>query len=602
MPLLLAALALLHSLLYAALLPPWQTPDEPAVFEYAALLGALGRLPTAVDRDLAIERRIADSLARQRFFEYLLGRPAAEPPRNLDEARAIFFMPRQVGSDPPLYFILAALPLTLLGSQAIEQQLAALRLLGALLAGGTVLCAYGAARELMPGARGFAPAAALTLVLHPMFVFIGAGAGNDSLANIIGAAICWLVIRLARRGLTPRRAAALLALVLLGGLTKRTLLPEALLLAVIALGWAIARAARIPRSQPARLAAGALALLAIIAFGWAAIVSSRADAQAADWVTPATGAASPRLPRAPGSDQAALELTPGLIALQALPDVASEWAQNQTLRFSARVRAAQGAGRGLIAIDFGWAKTEVPFAADSRGRVVEVATFVPLYAPYLHVALRSDEGTIYADQLIAESERRRGFNMLSNGDVSEPALRAGSALARFSRYLHWRELSWAWRSGRLSEPPPLGWQLPRIFFASFWGQFGWMSLPLVGGTAWEGALALICLGGLAGTLAWLAGPRRAAWQRRAIVILLLIIAVEVLFPLFNAYTQPRSQAIQQGRYSFPALAPIALLLALGWRALLPPGWRRGALIAGGAFGTLFSVAALQLIVTYYRTL
>ena len=67
---------------------------------------------------------------------------------------------------------------------------------------------------------------------------------------------------------------------------------------------------------------------------------------------PATGTPSPRVLRAPGSQQAALELPPGMITLQDLPDVTAEWAQNQTLHFSARVWAAQGAARGFIAINF----------------------------------------------------------------------------------------------------------------------------------------------------------------------------------------------------------------------------------------------------------
>ena len=562
LPLLLAALTLLHGLLYIALLPPWQTPDEPTVFEYAALVG----------------------------------HPPPTPPNNLEDARASFFMPRQVGSDPPLYFVLAALPLKLLGGSAIEQQLLALRLLGVLITTATVLCAYAAARELLPRARGFALAVALGMALQPMFVFIGAGAGNDSLANLIGAAACWLVIRLLRFGVSLRPAAALLALLLAGALTKRTLLPETLLLTLLALGWLFAQIVRAPRG----LAAGALALLALGAGAWATVALSRADALAADWLIPATGTPSPRVLHAPGSQQAALELPPGMVTLQDLPDVTAEWAQNQTLHFSAHVWAAQGLGRGFIAINFGWAKTEIPFDTGQHGRVVQVATFVPLYCPFLHVELRSDKGTIYADQLIAESDRRRGLNILSNSAVTEPALRAGSPLERVRRYLHWRELAWVWRSDRLSESPPLGWELPRIFFVSFWGQFGWMSLPLVGGTPWEGALALICLGGLLGTIGWLASARGVAWQRRAIVLLLLIVVAETLFPLLYAYTQPRSQAIQQGRYCFPALAPIALLLALGWRTLLPARWRTGALILGVAFGALFALAALRLIAGFYR--
>jgi len=83
------------------------------------------------------------------------------------------------------------------------------------------------------------------------------------------------------------------------------------------------------------------------------------------------------------------------------------------------------------------------------------------------------------------------------------------------------------------------------------------------------AVVLICLGGLLGTVGWLVSGGGQAWQRRAIVLLLMLVAAETLFPLLYAYTQPRSQAIQQGRYCFPALAPIGLLLALGWRTLLP---------------------------------
>ncbi len=85
-----------------------------------------------------------------------------------------------------------------------------------------------------------------------------------------------------------------------------------------------------------------------------------------------------------------------------------------------------------------------------------------------------------------------------------------------------------------------------------------------------------------------------------VLLLLLIIAAETLFPLLYAYTQPRSQAIQQGRYCFPALAPIALLLALGWRTLLPARWRTGALILAIAFSSLFALAALRLVGSFYR--
>ena len=73
---------------------------------------------------------------------------------------------------------------------------------------------------------------------------------------------------------------------------------------------------------------------------------------------------------------------------------------------------------------------------------------------------------------------------------------------------------------RLLEAPPLGWGLARIFFVSFWGEFGYMSVPLVGAQPWdpwEGALWLVrrtdkgLLGGMAAlpSTSW----RAQAWTR-----------------------------------------------------------------------------------------
>jgi hypothetical protein len=643
---LLAALALIHALLFAWLVPAWQAPDEPTLFEYAALVARLGRVPTTADSDPALERQIVDSLVRQRFFEYLTGQAAPHPPRSLDDVREVFFLPRQVGSDPPLYFLIASLPLRALAAWPIETQLLALRLLNALMVVGATLCAYSAARELcdhrpptMDGDgggdghvggdggtvpqvlaarnmdRGFQSpmlnaqysislplAAGLLVALHPMFVFAGVGAGNDGLANLIGAALCWAALRAAHLGLSLRRAASLLALALLGLLTKRTLLPPALLLASIG-GWLTLRhLARRRASRFVRLGFGG-ALLAALVLAVGGVLAGERSAGAAEWVDTATFLDAPRTATAPTTGRPALELQPGSGAAQALPGVGAEWAQNQELRLSAHVWTSDGVGRGRVAIDVGWATTEIPFKAGARGRIVTVQTFIPLFCPYVMVSIRSDEGTIYADQLSAESGRRPGFNLLANGDARILATNPDGPRARLTRYLRLRELVWIWRSGRLLEPPPLGWGLARIFFVSFWGEFGYMSVPLVGTQPWdpwEGALWLVCAGGLLGMIGWLARGGRPPWRRRAVALLFALIVAGLLFPLLNAYTQTRDQVIQQGRYLFPALAPIAILLALGWRTLLPPRWRVGALVVWSAWWALFAAAALALIVGFYH--
>lgn len=97
-------------------------------------------------------------------------------------------------------------------------------------------------------------------------------------------------------------------------------------------------------------------------------------------------------------------------------------------------------------------------------------------------------------------------------------------------------------------------------FNSFWGQFGWMALPLQG---WMYLFfQALTAAGLAGLAAgWWALPRSAppSGQRQAWLLLALTLALALL-----AYGYYNTEFIQfQGRYLYPALIPFALLLALG---------------------------------------
>jgi hypothetical protein len=47
------------------------------------------------------------------------------------------------------------------------------------------------------------------------------------------------------------------------------------------------------------------------------------------------------------------------------------------------------------------------------------------------------------------------------------------------------------------------------------------------------------------------------------------------------------------------MAPIALLLTLGWRALVPPRWRAAAFVMWVLWWMLFAAAALGLVIQFY---
>lgn len=97
-------------------------------------------------------------------------------------------------------------------------------------------------------------------------------------------------------------------------------------------------------------------------------------------------------------------------------------------------------------------------------------------------------------------------------------------------------------------------------FNSFFGQFGWMALPLPGWmyAAFGGLLLLALIGGLAGFWQRDAAPplprQRFAW-------LLLVLSGALTLAQFAYYN---SEFVQfQGRYLFPALIPFGVWLALG---------------------------------------
>ena len=126
-------------------------------------------------------------------------------------------------------------------------------------------------------------------------------------------------------------------------------------------------------------------------------------------------------------------------------------------------------------------------------------------------------------------------------------------------------------------------------FNSFWGQFGWMGIPL--DQRIYAALAVLCGLAVAGLLIFAVARRRelALFQHAGLGLAGLLFAM-----IFAGMAQYNLDYIQpQGRYLFPAATPVALALALGLREVgrLRPGGtgaagdrRGGAVPDGGGQG------------------
>jgi hypothetical protein len=110
-------------------------------------------------------------------------------------------------------------------------------------------------------------------------------------------------------------------------------------------------------------------------------------------------------------------------------------------------------------------------------------------------------------------------------------------------------------------------------FASFWANFGWLTVPLDVG--WYVVLAVLSLvaflGGLRGAWrVWHDRPggasRRCVWRILGLAILLVF--AQSLVSMLSRQIPP------QGRYLFPALVPIALCFTWGVFEWVPQGYRR----------------------------
>jgi 4-amino-4-deoxy-L-arabinose transferase-like glycosyltransferase len=97
-------------------------------------------------------------------------------------------------------------------------------------------------------------------------------------------------------------------------------------------------------------------------------------------------------------------------------------------------------------------------------------------------------------------------------------------------------------------------------FHSFWGQFGWMAVPMPDSVYRVlGALSLLALSGWAWRLVEKCRARDAGWgePRRILLALLTVLTLGGLIYYNLTFVQ------HQGRYLFPALIPIGLAFALG---------------------------------------
>ena len=620
-PALLVGCALAAGLAYALATPLWQAPDEPGHFEQAALLARQGGPLHRSDRDPVLEQALLDSLARHRFWT-LVRAPWPEPlPARLADDPFLARSGRQVGDEPLAYYLPLALLLRL--APDVDGQARLVRAYSLALFGLTAAAAWAAARELFPDDPFLAPAATAFVGLLPMAAYMGMAVNNDVAAALVGTVHAWALVRLAKRGLRPGVLAVLVPCALAGLWVKKTaafLLPLTVLVLLTALGRhrrAQGRAGVPPRTLLRWAAGVAGAALAL----W--LLAKVPGPEPAAWL-------DGTLPGFQGRTRAAAyEGRYGFQAVDDSPTAVERLVQalpaaplaGRTAAFTAVVRSPEGPAVGrLVLIPDRGEKCLAAFQVGEAWQRVEVRCPVPPEAQVVKAVLAPGTGEDPAEQGRLDFDdaalRVEGTaaNLLRNGGAEEAATLGESLAVRWRRGLQALRLwlgpgairrleqwaAWCTSLPSVLRRDPMAWARLALYavltFAGFWGNFGWLTVPLSAG--WYLLLSLATLVAAAGWVRWWVQGAAEPWQRWAcgwLALALLLAALQNLLPILIRDWQP------QGRYLLPALFPAAASFALGWRAWVPEAWaRRGAVAFVVAFVALDLVCLVGYVIPYFH--
>lgn len=562
------------------ILPPWTAPDEPGHFLYTRLLADLGRRPSPSDLGPATEVPLLRSLAESGWWGYL-GRPAPAPlPPRLAADPLLAASGVQAADEPPLFYILPAFVLQWLPAAVAAdpaQTLHWLRLWPLALHLGAIVAALWLAQRRWPGQAARVVGLGLLVGGLPMVAFIAGSLNNDDLALFWGALAFTL---LAPPGPCSRLRLLLTTLVVaIAPIWVDAGLLYLWPLALARLSWGR------PHARPFWLGAAAVCLILLLpnprwAAGWRrqpAFALTRADGGLA--ANPSPGQTTHLIQHIAGKQALAL--------------------RNRPLELTVVAQGLDLIGLTLTVAD----GSQTASLACSMLRPCRLPFTPAADATFLRLEVEAERPSRFQLRLRDESGRNLLFN--SDGALSD------SVGSPFFAYLERRLPIPAGYFGQALAPA--AWDAPSQFryllyagftWASFWGYFGWLSRPfpwpvyvlLIIATlaaAW-GIFRLSFPAALA-TDATPSPPSSPARNEDGALLRLSLLAcglllAQVWLPMVGQSWQP------QGRYLFPGLLPISILLLLGWEAALPKTWRNPLPLLLAAGLSLLNLLAWRIVI------
>jgi 4-amino-4-deoxy-L-arabinose transferase-like glycosyltransferase len=230
-----AVVALANGLAWSLIIPPFEVPDENAHYAYVQQAVEQRTVPHQVLPEGPLSPALDATLGAVLFYQ-IIGESHNPSPVSELQQRTVEATQREplssIGSgdaltatnNPPLYYVLEAVPYALASHGTVLDRLAAMRVLSALMGAVTVLLIYLFMAELLPRRPWAWTTGALVAAFQPLFGFMSGGVNNDNLLYLMAAGVLWGLARTFRRGLTPANGALIGGFLGVGIVAKLTLL------------------------------------------------------------------------------------------------------------------------------------------------------------------------------------------------------------------------------------------------------------------------------------------------------------------------------------------------------------------------------------------
>ncbi|MBI4744266.1 MAG: glycosyltransferase family 39 protein [Actinobacteria bacterium] len=217
-------IAFMRGWIYSSVTPFWQAPDEPFHYEYIQEIGrSYERKPPSHDRP-STQTEIIHSMAKWDFWRYQ--NQAVPAPLPWGFADIPFFSTIQFLDRAPLYYYIFFPVFKLTASRHIEGRVYAIRLFNVIFGIVTIFLSYLIAKEIFPDNDLLSIGTPAFIAFLPMFSYISGSISSDNLLNLFFAIFIYLSIKILKSGLSVERIVALLFVIILSFMTKRSAIIE----------------------------------------------------------------------------------------------------------------------------------------------------------------------------------------------------------------------------------------------------------------------------------------------------------------------------------------------------------------------------------------